>query len=122
MPTEDSKPATKIVGKEELSHLVAAKAHVDLKEADTMIDAFTETIREQVEKGHQVRLIGFGSWKLTAVSARTIKSIRGGTPIHIPAGKRVSFSTGSLLAKAAKAPAPAKKASASQHPVKKATR
>ncbi len=118
MPTEDSKTA-KIVGKEELSHLVAAKAHVDLKEADTMIDAFTETIREQVAKGHQVRLIGFGSWKLTAVSARTIKSIRGGTPIHIPAGKRVSFSTGSLLAEAAKAPAPSKKSSASKQPSKK---
>jgi DNA-binding protein HU-beta len=118
MPTEDSKSA-KIVGKEELSHLVAAKAHVDLKEADTMIDAFTETIREQVAKGNQVRLIGFGSWKLTAVSARTIKSIRGGTPLHLPAGKRVSFSTGSLLAKASKAPAPSKKASAAKRPSKK---
>src|ERR1022692_2972022 len=98
MPIEDSK----IVGKEELSHLVAAKAHVDLKEADTMIDAFTETIQEQVAKGHQVRLIGFGSWKLTPFSARTIKSIRSGKPLHLPAGKRVSFSSGSLLAKASK--------------------
>jgi len=121
MPTPKSK-APKIVGKDELSHLVAAKAQVDVKEADAMLDALTETIREQVAKGCQVRLIGFGSWRLRAVSARTIKSIRGGMPIHIPAGKRVSFSTGSLLAEAAKAPAPAKKASASQHPVKKATR
>ncbi len=121
MPTQKSK-APKIVGKDELSHLVAAKAHVDVKEADAMLDSLTETIREQVAKGCQVRLIGFGSWRLRAVSARTIKSIRGGMPIHIPAGKRVSFSTGSLLAEAAKAPVPAKKASASQHPVKKATR
>ena len=118
MPTQETKHE-KIVGKEELSHLVAAKAHVDLKEADTLIDAFTETIREQVAQGHQVRLIGFGSWKLTAVSARTIKSIRGGEPLHIPAGKRVHFSTGSLLAEAAKAPAPSQKASASKHPAKK---
>ena len=118
MPTKDAKSA-KIIGKEELSHLVAAKAHVDLKEADTMIDAFTQTIQEQVAQGHQVRLIGFGSWKLTDVSARTIKSIRSGEPIHIPAGKRVSFSTGSLLAEAAKAPAPSKKASTSKRPAKK---
>lgn len=121
MPTSNSK-TPKIVGKDELSHLVAAKAHVEVKEADAMLDALMETIREQVAKGRQVRLIGFGSWRLRAVSARTIKSIRGGTPIHIPAGKRVSFSAGSLLAKAAKAPAPAKKAAASQHLVKKATR
>ncbi len=118
MPTADSK-TTKIVGKEELAHLIAAKAHVALKEADAMLDALTETVREEVAKGHQVRLIGFGSWKLTAVSARTIKSIRGGEPIHIPAGKRVSFSTGSLLAEAAKAPVPTKKASASKPASKK---
>jgi DNA-binding protein HU-beta len=128
MPTPDAK-TPKIVGKDELSHFVAAKAHVDVKEADAMLDALMETVREQVAKGRQVRLIGFGSWRLRAVAARTIKSIRGGTPIHIPAGKRVSFSAGSLLAEAAKAAAPAKKAAApakkapvSQHPVKKATR
>src|SRR5258708_26978194 len=118
MPTEDSK-TTKIVGKEELTHLIAAKAHVDLKQADAMLDALTETVREEVSKGHQVRLMGFGSWKLSAVSARTIKSIRGGAPIHIPAGKRVSFTTGSLLAEAAKAPTRTKKAPASKPASKK---
>lgn len=118
MPTEDSK-TTKIVGKEELAHLIAARAHVDLKQADAMLDALTETVREEVAKGHQVRLMGFGSWKLSAVSARTIKSIRGGAPLHIPAGKRVSFSTGSLLAQAAKAPARAEKAPASKPASKK---
>ncbi len=118
MPTENSK-TTKIVGKEELTHLIAARAHVDLKQADAMLDALTETVREEVSKGHQVRLMGFGSWKLSAVSARTIKSIRGGASIHIPAGKRVSFTTGSLLAEAAKAPAHAKKAPASKPASKK---
>ena len=118
MPTADSK-TPKIVGKEELAHLIAARAHVDLKQADAMLDALTDTVREEVAKGHQVRLMGFGSWKLTAVSARTIKSIRGGTPLHLPAGKRVSFSTGSLLAEAAKAPTSAKKAPASRPAAKK---
>ena len=70
MPTEDSK-TTKIVGKEELAHLIAARAHMELKQADAMLDALTETVREEVSKGHQVRLMGFGSWKLSAVSART---------------------------------------------------
>ncbi|GAC1566292.1 MAG: HU family DNA-binding protein [Ktedonobacteraceae bacterium] len=110
MPTEDAQTA-KIVGKEELVHLIAAKAKIELKEADRLVDAFTETVQEEVAKGHQVRLMGFGSWKLSSVAERTIKSIQGGAPIHIPAGKRVSFSTGSLLAKAAKAPVRTKKAS-----------
>ena len=51
-----------------------------------------------------------------AISARTIKSIRGGAPVHLPKGFRVSFSVGSQLSEAAKAPARAKKAT------KKATR
>jgi DNA-binding protein HU-beta len=118
MPRGDSQTA-KIVGKEDLVHLIAARAKVELKEADKIVDAFTATVREEVSKGHQVRLIGFGSWKLSPVSARTIKSIRGGAPIHIPAGKRVSFSSGSLLAEAAKAPAQRKKAAASSQARKK---
>jgi len=99
-----TKKTAKIVGKDDLSHLVANRAHVALKEADMIIDALTETVREEVSKGHQVRLIGFGSWRLTPVSARTIKSIRGGRPVHLPAGKRVSFRAGTQLAEAAKAP------------------
>ena len=101
MPTVDAK----IVGKEELVHLVAAKAQLGLKETDAVIDALTETVCEEVAKGHQVRLIGFGSWKLFAVSARTIKSIRGGVSVHLPAGRRVHFIVGSQLSEAAKAPA-----------------
>lgn len=112
----------KIIGKEDLDHLVAGKAHVPVKEANLVIDAFTETVREEVSKGHHVRLIGFGSWKLTPVSARTIKSIRGGTPVHLPAGKRVSFTAGSHLTEAAKVPAPAKKAPLSQRATSKGTR
>lgn len=99
----------KIIGKEDLAHLVAAKAQVQVKEADMMIDALIEAVREEVTKGNQVRLIGFGSWKLTPVSARTIKSIRGGTPVHLPASKRVHFTVGSLFAEAAKSPSSAKK-------------
>ena len=118
MPTADSKTA-KIIGKEELAHQIAAKAHVALKEADAMLDALTDTVREELAKPHQVRLMGFGSWKLTAVAARTIKSIRGGTPVHLPAGHRVSFSTGALLAEAAHTPAPATKAAASKPASKK---
>jgi len=108
MSTPHAKTA-KVVGKDELSHLVAAKAQVHVKEADAMLDAFMETIREHIAKGRQVRLIGFGSWRLRSVAARTITSIRGGTPIHIPAGKGVGFRTGSQLAEAAKTATPAKK-------------
>ena len=113
---------SKTIGKDDLVHLIAAKANVELKEADKLIDAFTEVVREEVSKGHQVRLIGFGSWSLSAISARTVKSIRDGKPVHIPAGKRVHFSTGSLFAEAAKGHAHTKKASPAKAGAKKGTR
>jgi DNA-binding protein HU-beta len=93
--------AQKIIGKEELVHLTAAKTDLSLRETQQTLDALLATIEEQVAKGHQVRIIGFGTWKTRPISARTIKSIRGGQPVHLPAGQRVSFSTGSHLAQAA---------------------
>ncbi len=90
-----------IVGKDELIHQVAARAGLNLKETSKVIDAFTEVVREDVARGHEVRLMGFGTWNLREVAARRVKSIRGGTQITIPARKRVGFSVGAVLSQAA---------------------
>ena len=62
---------------------------------------FTEVVREDVAKGHEVRLMGFGTWNLRTVAERKVKSIRGGKQITIPAGKRVGFTVGTVLSQAA---------------------
>jgi DNA-binding protein HU-beta len=90
-----------VIGKDELIHQVAAKAGMNLKETGKVIDAFTEVVREGVARGHEVRLMGFGTWNLRDVAARRVKSIRGGDPIIIPARKRVGFSVGAVLSQAA---------------------
>jgi DNA-binding protein HU-beta len=90
-----------IVGKDDLVHQVAAKAGTKLKETNEILDAFTEVVREEVAKGKEVRLMGFGTWNLRNVAARKVKSIRGGTQITIPARKRVGFSVGAVLSQAA---------------------
>jgi DNA-binding protein HU-beta len=90
-----------VVGKDELIHKVAAKSGLNLKETTKVLDAFTEVVREDVSKGHDVRLMGFGTWSLRAVAARKVKSIRGGKQITIPARKRVGFSVGAVLSQAA---------------------
>ncbi len=90
-----------VIGKDELIHQVAARAGLNLKETSKVIDAFTEVVREDVARGHEVRLMGFGTWNLRDVAARRVKSIRGGDPITIPARKRVGFSVGAVLSKAA---------------------
>ncbi|HLZ56008.1 MAG TPA: HU family DNA-binding protein [Ktedonosporobacter sp.] len=90
-----------VVSKDELIHQIAAKAGVNLTEANKVVNAFTEVVREKVTQGHEVRLMGFGTWNLRSVAARRVKSIRGGTPITLPAHKRVGFTVGAVLAQAA---------------------
>ncbi len=90
-----------VVGKDELIYQIAAKAGLNLKETTKVLDAFTEVVREDVSQGHEVRLMGFGTWSLRHVAARKVKSIRGGKQITIPARKRVGFSVGAVLSQAA---------------------
>ncbi len=99
--SSENEKNTNIVGKDELIHQIAARAGMNLKETNKVIDAFTEIVREDVSKGQEVRLMGFGTWNLRNVAPRRVKSIRGGQQITIPARKRVGFSVGAVLSKAA---------------------
>ena len=107
MTTVSPEKQATVVGKDELIHQIAAKAGLNLKETSKVIDAFTEVVCEDVAHGHEVRLMGFGTWNLRNVAARHVKSIRGGNQITIPARKRVGFSVGAVLSQAAQ---PVKKA------------
>lgn len=109
-----------IVSKDELIHQIAARAGVNLTEANKVVNAFTEVVREKITQGQEVRLMGFGTWNLRSVAARRVKSIRGGAPITLPAHKRVGFTVGAVLAQAAegKTTTPAPKA-APKPPTKK---
>ena len=101
MTTVSPEKNANVVGKDELIHQIAARAGLNLKETSKVIDAFTEVVREDVAQGHEVRLMGFGTWNLRDVAARKVKSIRGGKQITIPARKRVGFAVGAVLSQAA---------------------
>src|SRR6266702_4765154 len=90
-----------VVGKDERIHQIAGRAGLNLKETRKVIEAFTEVVRDEIAKGPEVRLMGFGTWELRDVASRKVKSIRGGKQITIPARKRVGFSVGAVLAQAA---------------------
>jgi DNA-binding protein HU-beta len=102
MTTVSSEKGHAVIGKDELIHQVAAKAGLNLKETSKVIEAFTEVVREDIAQGHEVRLMGFGTWNLREVASRKVKSIRGGHQITIPARKRVGFSVGAVLSQAAR--------------------
>ena len=120
MKTSSSDREHVVVGKDELIHQVAAKAGMNLRETNKVIDAFTEVVREGVSKGYEVRLMGFGTWNLRDVAPRRVKSIRGGDQITIPARKRVGFSVGAVLSQAAMGTSTSKMRKASKHGVRNA--
>lgn len=100
-----------VIGKDELIHQIATRAGLNLKETTKVIDAFTEVVRDDIAEGHNVRLMGFGTWSVRSVASRKVKSIRGGKQITIPSRKRVGFSVGAVLSQAV-----ATKVSASKKP------
>jgi DNA-binding protein HU-beta len=100
MTTNSSEKGHTVIGKDELIHHIAAKAGTNLKETSKVIEAFTEVVREEIAQGHEVRLMGFGTWNIREVASRKVKSIRGGNQITIPARKRVGFSVGAVLSQA----------------------
>jgi DNA-binding protein HU-beta len=101
MTTISAEKGHAVIGKDELIHQIAAKAGMNLKETSKIIEAFTEVVCEDVAQGHEVRLMGFGTWNLREVASRKVKSIRSGDQITIPARKRVGFSVGAVLSQAA---------------------
>jgi DNA-binding protein HU-beta len=91
-----------VVGKDELIHRIAARSGVNLKETNKVIDAFAEVVKESLAHGHEVRLMGFGTWSLRSVAGRRVHDLRSGALITLAACKRVGFSVGAVLAQAAR--------------------
>jgi DNA-binding protein HU-beta len=85
------------VGRQDLIKAVAGKANKSVKETTEFVNATLDTIRETLEKGDTVRLVGFGvfSVKDTAASVRVNPQTR--EKINVPARKRVKFSAGKEL-------------------------
>ena len=88
------------VGRMDLIKRVATKSNKSVKESTVFVNAVLETIRESLEEGESVSLVGFGKFsvKETAPSVRVNPQTRA--KINVPARKRVKFSPGKELADA----------------------
>ena len=86
------------MNKQELVTAIAEKGHLTKVEAKRAVEAFTETIAEELRKGEKVQLVGFGTFE-----ARERKERVGVNPrnpkekIQIAACKAPVFKAGKLL-------------------------
>ncbi len=88
------------IGKSELQQQVAEEAGLNKAQAGRAIDAVLNAIEHSLSHGEEVRLTGFGSFRVTATKARTGRNPRTGATIAIAAGKRAAFTPGSRLKQA----------------------
>ncbi len=88
------------VGRQELTKRIAQKTKLSQKQAADVLEATLETIREALKDGDEVRLVGFGSFKVRKSAARRGVNPRDRKPIEVPAKDRVRFSPGKELAEA----------------------
>lgn len=86
------------MNKQELITSVAEKGHLTKVEAKRAVEAFTETIAEELAKGGKVQLIGFGTFEARERKARVGVNPRNPEEkIQIAACKAPVFKAGKLL-------------------------
>ena len=90
--------------KSDIAAQVAGKLGGSKVEGERALNAVLGAIHESLADGNKVVLTGFGSFSVREVKARKVKPIRGGQAgqlITVPAHKRVGFTAGADLNKAA---------------------
>jgi DNA-binding protein HU-beta len=100
MATEKSNGGSTIVGRQELTRRIASEAKLTQKQASQVLETTLITIREALQSGNEVRLVGFGSFKVRTSAARKGVNPRDRKPIEVPAKERVRFFPGKELADA----------------------
>ena len=88
------------LGRQELSRRIAQQADISQKQAQAALEAMLKSIREALQGGNEVRLVGFGSFKVRRSAARKGVNPRDRQPIEVPAKERVRFTPGKELADA----------------------
>ncbi len=82
------------------TELIAKLAHtceLTQKEADQAINAFVSAITDTLGRGHDVALIGFGSFCVKHRPERKGRNPATGKELTLPASKAVVFKPGSKL-------------------------
>lgn len=87
-----------VIGKGDLASRVADKAGLSGAQANKALNAMLDSIAESLETGQEVRLTGFGTFRLVETKERIGRNPRTGETIVIPPGRRVSFTASPRLA------------------------
>lgn len=85
------------MNKQELITAIAEKSELNKKQAEKVINAFTDIITETLRNGDKVQLVGFGSFEVIERAARTGRNPQDSSIIEIPASKTPKFKASKSL-------------------------
>lgn len=85
------------MNKTEFINAVSGKSGLSKTDSKKALDAFIETIVDELKAGGKVALLGFGSFSVAEKAARQGINPRTKEPIEIAARKSVKFKPGSEL-------------------------
>ncbi|MDH7569791.1 MAG: HU family DNA-binding protein [Armatimonadota bacterium] len=85
------------MNKTDLIAAIAQKASLKRKDAAAAVDALVGVVRDELAKGGEVSITGFGTFAVRERSARTGRNPRTGETIAIAAGKSPVFRAGKSL-------------------------
>lgn len=90
------------MNKTELSDAIAKKAQLSKSDAQDALDALVDTVRDELRKGREVAITGFGKFHVAKRGARQGRNPATGEAIKIKASKTAKFTAGKGLKDAAK--------------------
>ena len=85
------------MNKAQLIDAMAAESGLTKADSKRALDAFVKATGDALKGGDRVGLVGFGSFGVSARSARTGRNPQTGKEISIPAKKVIKFKAGSEL-------------------------
>lgn len=97
---EESTGKSTITARESLVKQIAESTNLSRKQVSAALEAMLSAIREALQNGQEVRLVGFGTFKVRTSAARKGVNPRDRQPIEVPAKERVRFSAGKELSEA----------------------
>jgi len=83
------------VNKQELVASISDKTGFTRKDSERALNAFIESVEQELEKGERVQLVGFGTFEVRERKARKGRNPqRPNEVIDIPAGRVPTFKAG----------------------------
>ncbi len=83
--------------KADLIGKIAEELDISKQEAETGVNLFFETIKDALQRGEEIELRGFGSFRFRSRAARSGRNPRTGEPVQVPPKKVLYFKPSKLL-------------------------